>query len=144
MIQHRDKAVVGYALEVSEADRPLLFVEIPEVYLIPFERGFRPSVPQAEVMVVVGGRTIGHHFASQSFQRMDETAAFIDRIDARSRVDRGIVVREQQFIPYLIIQGFPRVDDGAGWLGRLARTQEQRKQKNTNRKNISFHNIYDN
>jgi hypothetical protein len=70
---------------------------------------------------MVGGRTIGHHFASQCLQRMDETAAFIDRVNARGWVNRGIVVREQQFISYLIVQGFPRVDDGTGCFGRLTR-----------------------
>ena len=66
-------------------------------------------------------KTIGHHFASQCLQRMDETAAFIDRVNARGWENRGIVVREQQFISYLIVQGFPRVDDGTGCFGRLTR-----------------------
>lgn len=81
----------------------LVFVEIPEIDLVSFERSFRPGIPQTEMMVMVGGRTIGHHFASQCLQRMDETAAFIDRVNARGWVNRGIVVREQQFISYLIV-----------------------------------------
>ena len=97
------KSVVGYVFEVAEANCSLFFVEIPEVDLVSFERGFRPGIPQTEMMVMVGGRTIGHHFASQCLQRMDETAAFIDRVNARGWVNRGIVVREQQFISYLIV-----------------------------------------
>ena len=121
MVQCRNKTVVGYVFEVAEANCSLFFVEIPEVDLVSFERGFRPGIPQTEMMVMVGGRTIGHHFASQCLQRMDETAAFIDRVNARGWVNRGIVVREQQFISYLIVQGFPRVDDGTGYFGRLTR-----------------------
>ena len=82
MIQRCNKTIVGYVLEATEANRPLFFVEIPEVDLVSFKRSFRPGVPQTEMMVMVGGRTIGHHFAAQCLQRMDETAAFIDRINA--------------------------------------------------------------
>ena len=129
MVQRGNKTIIGDTLEITETNRPLFFVEIPEVDLISFERGFRPGVPQTEMMVMIGRRTISHHFASQCVQGVNKTAAFINRIDARSRINRSIIVREQQLISHLIIQSFPRIDNRDGSFGRLARAKEKRKQK---------------
>ena len=58
MVQCRNKTVVGYVFEVAEANCSLFFVEIPEIDLVSFERGFRPGIPQTEMMVMSAGEQL--------------------------------------------------------------------------------------